>query len=122
MSKHAGGRKWYKYSPEFKRQAVDRMVGGESPAAVARELGIRRKFLYVWKAQGKGSQGTPKAPEVEEQDPRQREIEKLQKRIAELERLAGKQTAELDFFVAALRSVKGARPKSGASSDGRSIK
>lgn len=122
MSKQAGGRKWYRYSPEFKREAVNRVVGGESPAVVARELGIRRKFLYAWKAEGKGSQATLPAPAVDEQDPREREVEKLQERIAELERLAGRQTAELDFFAAALRSVKGPRQKSGASSDGGSTK
>ena len=97
-------------------------MGGESPSAVARELGIRNKFLYAWKAEGKGSQGKPTGPEPIERDAQEREIEQLQKRIAELERLTGKQTAELDFFVAALRSVKGARQKSGVNSDEESTK
>lgn len=35
-----------KYPPELKRAAVDRVVAGEGATAVARELGIRRKFLY----------------------------------------------------------------------------
>ena len=122
VSKETGGQKWHRYSPEFKRQAVDRIVGGESPTAVARELGIRRKFLYAWKAEGKGSQATPPVAKVHKQEVSEREVERLQKRIEDLERLAGRQTAELDFFAAALRSVKGRRPKSGASSDGGSTK
>jgi len=112
----------YKYSPEFGRQAVHRIVGGDSPTAVARELGIRNKFLYAWKAEGKGSNGTPTMKDPIKQEAHQREIERLQKQIAELERLAGKQTAKLDFFAAALRSVKAQRQKSGASSDEESTK
>jgi len=122
VSGHAGGRKWFKYSPDFKRKAVDRIVAGESPTAVARELGIRCKFLYAWKAEGKGSQGVPAPAEEVDADPQQREIAKLQKKISELERLAGRQTAELDFFAAALRSVKETRRKSGAGSGAESIK
>lgn len=122
MSKHGGGRPWSKYSPEFKQAAVDRIVAGESPTAVARELGIRCKFLYAWKAAGKGSQGAPPRPEKGGDDPQDQEMKRLQRRISELERLTGRQTAELDFFAAALRSVKETRRKSGASSDEESTK
>jgi transposase-like protein len=122
VSGDAGGRKWFKYSPEFKRNAVDRIVAGESPTAVARELGIRCKFLYAWKAEGKGSQGAPAPGEEVDADPQQREIANRQKKISELERFAGRQTAELDFFVAALRSVKERRRKSGAGSGAESSK
>lgn len=115
MFKQAGGQRWSKYSPEFKRAAVDRMVAGESPTAIARELGIRCKFLYAWKAAGRGSQGAPPVPEKAEKDPQEHEVARLQRRISELERLTGRQTAELDFFAAALRSVKETRQKSGAS-------
>ena len=52
---------WFKYSPEFKRQAVDRMMLGESVSALAQELGIARKFLYAWREAGYGSAG-PQAP------------------------------------------------------------
>lgn len=38
MSKQAGQR-WTKYSPEFKRTAVDRIVAGESPTAAAAGAG-----------------------------------------------------------------------------------
>lgn len=52
---------WFKYSPEFKRQAVDRMMAGESISALGRELGIARKFFYAWREAGYGSAG-PQAP------------------------------------------------------------
>jgi transposase-like protein len=122
VSKDASGRRWYKYSPEFKRAAVDRMQAGESPTAIARGLGIRCKFLYAWRAAGKGSQGVAAAPARMEQDPQQQQIAQLQTRIFELERLTGKQAAELDFFAAALRSVQETRRKSGARSGEASTK
>jgi transposase-like protein len=121
VSKQADGQRWSKYSPEFKRAAVDRMVAGESPTVIARELGIRCKFLYAWKAAGRGSQGV-RPPEKVEGDPQEHEIVRLRRRIAELERLSGRQTAELDFFAAALRSVKETRRKNGVSSGEESTK
>jgi hypothetical protein len=35
VSKEADGQRWSKYSPDFKRTAVDRVVAGESPTALA---------------------------------------------------------------------------------------
>ena len=37
------------YGAELKLAAVRRVLAGESVSAVAQELGIRRKRLYVWK-------------------------------------------------------------------------
>ena len=37
------------YETELKLAAVRRVLAGESVSAVAEELGIRRKRLYVWK-------------------------------------------------------------------------
>jgi transposase-like protein len=108
------GRRWWKYSPEFKRQAVDRMCGGESVTAVARELGIRRKFLYAWREAGFGSSGAP--PRVRAANSGERQASAGNQRIAELERLVGRQAAELDFFAAALRSIEESRPASGGDS------
>ncbi len=123
MSEKVEGQRRKKYSAEFKRNAVDRMVAGESPTALARELGMRRKFLYAWRNAGWGSQGVAKAEaKAEEEAPETREMIQLKAKIEALERLSGQQAAELDFFAAALRSVKGPRPKSGVGSDGGSTK
>jgi transposase-like protein len=37
------------FSREFKLRAVERMQAGESPSALQRELGVKRKSLYEWK-------------------------------------------------------------------------
>ncbi len=39
------------YTQAFKLAAVDRMASGENVAALARELGVLRKCLYVWRDQ-----------------------------------------------------------------------
>lgn len=78
--------------------------------------------VSIWKVAGKGSQGAPPRPEKVDNDPQEHEIARLQRRIAELEQLTGRQTAELDFFAAALRSVKETRRKSGAGSGEESTK
>ena len=117
---------WRKYSFEFKKAAVDRLNSGESGAALSQELGIRRKFLYQWRASGFGSPkaevSEPHSPEPEALDPQQQELIKLQKKVAELERLAGRQAAELDFFAAALRAVRQPYQKSGESSESGSTR
>ena len=116
MAEQACGRERRKYSAEFKRTAVDRMVAGESATGLARELDIRAKFLYAWRADGRGSAGRPVATEEPaETDPQEREIARLKAKLAEVERLNGQQAAELDFFAAALRSIKAARPNGAAS-------
>jgi transposase len=104
------------YSEEFKRAAVDRIIAGEAVLKVARDLGVRRKFLYLWRDQGKGTNGEVRTriPVVESAEDRR--ITKLKKRVAELERLAGRQAAELDFFAAALHSIKPTRRSSGVNS------
>jgi len=118
--------RWRKYDPKFKRQAVDRMVAGESPTAVARELGVRCKFLYHWRDQGWGTLAqaaeTTAEPEPSAGTAPDREQEALRKKVAALERLVGQQAAELDFFAAALRNIGAPDPRSGVRSDGGSIK
>lgn len=113
------GRKWHKYSPEFKRAAVDRFVSGESATVVARELQIRRKFLYAWRNAGHGSAAVakPKRESAVEDDPLLKKIAKLEQELADSQRLVGQQAGEINFFVLALRAVKESRPKKKASSD-----
>ena len=44
-----GEKKYRRYGREFKLGAVARMQAGESPSALERELGVKRKLLYEWK-------------------------------------------------------------------------
>ena len=108
------------YGTELKIAAVRRVLAGESVSAVARELGIRRKRLYVWKdryaALGEAGLvhrrgGRPRKVVLEAGDEAEArsgrgELLAARKRIAELERKVGQQELELDFFGEALRRIK----------------
>ena len=98
-----------RYSREFKENAARRMVAGDSPTVLAKQLGVLRKDLYAWKKAYKSGQSLvnrrgPKpvnhADRVEGSA-----LKRARQRIAELERKVGQQTLELDFFAKALRCV-----------------
>jgi transposase-like protein len=111
------------FSREFKIGIVCRMLAGEHVSALARELKMTRKDLYVWRdrfqaggpealrgrgrppkteAAGLAASGTSaKAPTETPAG----ELEAARKRVAELERKVGQQQLELDFFQRALRHV-----------------
>jgi len=103
-------RKSRRFSREFKLGAVRRMQAGESPSALARELGVRRKLLYEWKnrveaggpenLRDSGRPGPVPGRVVVDRAASE------QRRIAELERLVGKQQALIDFFERALRRIE----------------
>ena len=108
------------YAMELKLAAVRRVRAGESVRAVAEELGIRRKRLYVWKdryaelgeaglSRRRGGRPRKEAPEAgsnSEAKLGRGELLAARKRIAELERKVGQQELELDFFGEALRRIK----------------
>jgi transposase-like protein len=125
-----------RFSREFKLAALARMEAGENVSALARELDVRRKYLYQWRDRFRAggpvalrSRGRPtKAEVLEMQDvpgalppvsaPMPRpcppdELTKAQRRIAELERKVGQQQVDLDFFQAALRQVREVRQRIG---------
>ena len=108
------------YGTELKLVAVRRVLAGESVRAVANELGIRRKRLYVWKDRyaelgeaglvhrrgGRPRKGVPTSESGAEAKTGRGELLAARKRIAELERKVGQQELELDFFGEALRRIK----------------
>jgi transposase len=107
------------YAMALKLAAVHRVRAGESVRAVAEELGIRRKRLYVWKdryaelgeaglRRQRGGRPRKEAPEAGRGAPANAGRGKLlaaRKQIAELERKVGQQELELDFFGEALRRI-----------------
>jgi transposase len=126
-----------RFSREFKLAALARMAAGENVSALARELGVRRKYLYQWrdrfraggaialrsrgrptKAEVLAMSGAPEAlPEASPTMPAPTPPDELgtaQRRIAELERKVGQQQIDLDFFQQALRHVRELRQRSGA--------
>lgn len=105
------------FDREFKLRAVQRMLKGEKVSALARELKLRRKLLYEWKARyqlgGKELLRLRGRPAKSSSDksgtaelPRLSELGQARKRIAELERKIGQQEVELDFFVSALQRIE----------------
>jgi len=109
-------RKQRDYPREFKLSGVERLERGESAVALARELGVPRNQLYVWRAvyRAQGSagfrpRGRPRkepwaegAATAEAADP----LARAARWVAELERKIGQQQLELDFFKEALRQVE----------------
>jgi len=126
------------FSRDFKLAALRRMLAGENVSALARELGVRRKYLYQWRERYRAggpdalrtrgrptkaevlairAHGSRSAPDevvaVGEPAPSD-ELSKAERRIAELERKVGQQQVELDFFQQALRQVRETRRPTGA--------
>ena len=101
-----------RYSLEFRERAVRRMKLGDNVSRLARELGVDRTCLYIWKRKLEQRPYRKKAnPEVDWRDHR---IEELEAKVTRLEGIIGSQWLELDFFESALRRIKGrARTKSG---------
>jgi transposase len=117
------------FSREFKLSAVRRVLAGENVSALARELKVGRKDLYIWRdrfrsggpeaLRGRGrprkavvvgrSAGHPTKKMAPDRD-----LDTARRRIAELERKIGQQQIDIDFFQRALRQVKGARRPSAA--------
>ena len=101
--------KWRKYSPEFRQNALERLKTCTNVSALARELGVRRKWLYKWAQEREDSGAVPQSEAVMPAKEAEKDNERLKKKLAEMERLAGQQAAELSFFKGALRRIKEVR-------------
>jgi hypothetical protein len=115
-----------------KEALVRRLEAGERVAALAAETGVFRKSLYEWRAayRAMGAAGLnrkrgPKPGGRAAVDPASAAagppaarppdaLARAKARVAELERLVGRQQADLDFFREALRSWDAKRRGSGA--------
>jgi transposase-like protein len=93
-------RRWRKYSPEFRRDALEKMKTCANVTELARELGIRRKWLYEWK---EASGGQPTVPAEADS--------KGERKVKDLEALVARQSLELDFFKGALQRIEEQRRK-----------
>jgi len=114
-----------------KERLVRRLEAGERVSALAIEAGVLRKSLYEWRGAyrafgaaglnrkrgpkpGERAAAAPSSPPDAAAARPPDELEGAQARIAELERLVGRQQADLDFFRKALRSWDEKRRVSGA--------
>jgi transposase-like protein len=101
----------YKRHPIGLRQhAVERMKLGENVSALARELGVDRTLLYIWRARTQPQPSIQAGMEAVS-DVQQLRIQELETKIAGLEGALGRKGMELDFFAGALRRIAESRPK-----------
>jgi transposase-like protein len=98
--------KYRKYSAEFRQQALARLKECDNVSALARELGIRRKWLYKWR------EDANKAQKKLVRD----QAAATRKQVADLERLVARQALEIDFFAGALQRIEERRRKRGETS------
>jgi transposase-like protein len=108
-------RKWDRYSAAFRQQALERMKTCDNVKALAKELGVARQQLY-WLKQRAEQRANPREPGASE-DPRDRRIRELTKKVAELQGVIGQKTLELDFVAGALRRIEESRQKKGMSGE-----
>ena len=121
MLKRSSKSKGGQYPTAFKLKAIKRVDRGEGVLPVARDLGVTRKALHDWirayKAFGPEGLNRKRGPK-----PGRRRLKPVpdtvsgkghgtsaasELRIAELERVIGRQQLELDFFRQALRALEG---------------
>ena len=106
------------FSWDVKERAVKRMLSGERPTALSRELGVARPKLYKWRDQyqrggaglwrravGRPEDGARSSSSARCVEERTDQAAKLQR--AELERKVGRQQLVIDFLQEALRRVEG---------------
>jgi transposase-like protein len=129
------------FSSEFKERIVLRLEGGEKIAAVAEATGVRRKLLYQWRdayrafgvagfnrrrgpkpgwkarraSAGRAADASSSFPDAAAPAARPADaLNRAEARIAELERVIGRQQADLHFFRRALRLWDATSPNGGA--------
>jgi len=104
-------RKWDRWPAEFRQRALEQMKTCQNVKVLAKELGVARQLLYLWKQQAE-ERKNPSEPGASE-DPRDRRIRELEKQVGELKGVVGQKTLEADFFAAALRRIEESRRKNG---------
>jgi len=135
------------FSREFKESAVRRLESGEALAVVSRQLGVARKLLYQWRAAcrafgaaglnrkrgrkvgwkkdaaGRAASAPSSSPDAVADAARPaNELARAEARIADLERLVGRQQTDLHFFREALRLWDATTPNDVAPASTRSSK
>ena len=96
------------YSSKFRRIAVERMKGCNNIRALAKEIGVERKSLYLWREQLDPESVISRKPGP---PAKSREVE-LEKEVSRLKRVLADKTLELDFFKGALQKIEERRRQS----------
>ena len=99
-------RRWKKRTPEFKKQALERMQEAKDLGQLAKDLAVSVRTLYRWKDIQLG-----RVKKVREPEPREK---KLEAEIQQLKQSLANRTLEVDFFKGALQRVKARRHRNTA--------
>lgn len=97
-------KKWRRHTADFKLQAVQRMKSSANITELARELGVERKLLYVWKneIEGRGKYGEGGGS----LSPVDRKLTQLENELAKTRAALAREVVKNDFFRTALRNLK----------------
>jgi transposase-like protein len=106
-------RKWDRWSAEFRQRALEQMKTCRNVKVLAKELGVARQLLYLWKQQAERPKKASEPGATE--DPRDRRIRELENKVGDLQGCIGQKTLELDFFAGALRRIEESRQRKGRS-------
>ena len=106
-------RKWQRYTPEFRAEALRRLKGCENIGALARELKVSRGILYQWRDKQEGT-FRKKRPGPVVDTPA---ITALKKEVDQLKIALADKTLDADFFKGALQSIEARRRKTVSSGD-----
>ena len=103
------------------------MLNGESIMRLSREFDVARAVLYRWRdtCRAEGLTGLARRggrPELGQEAVRLTSQDPAAERIADLERLIGRQAAELDLFERAFDALKLAKPNSAARSESTPVR
>jgi transposase-like protein len=93
------GRKYVKYSKEFRESALRRLALAPNVAQLCRELGVSRQLLYSWREDQQRQQ----------QEHFQDAERRLRQENAQLRKVLVKRTLEVDFLKAACAKVEALR-------------
>ena len=109
------GGKFERRGPEVKRQALERMRTTKNISSLAREIGIPRRTLYVWRDEELAKL------EVRNKKPKTRQ-EQLTQEVAQLKEALGQASIDIDFFKGALQRIRERRQPTSAAGESASTK
>jgi len=105
-------KKWRRHPAEFKLQAIQRMKTSPNITELAKELGIERKLLYVWRDEVEGhGRRAENGSSLSAED---RRLTQLEKELAKTRAALAREVVKNDFFRSALRNLEAARQSSGS--------
>ncbi len=103
IARGADGRRLF--TPEFKKQQIDRVLRGElTVAELTRELDVSPSVVHKWKRLFE--QGSTAAMRANEDVVPARLLKEAEVKIRELERALGRKTMEVEILQAAQEEVK----------------